>query len=115
MLATAALASGVALLAPTAAMAESTSYSGVLLPGQRQCVTASGTSATAVGSSSLAAAEFTVLFRPDGTTGFNQIDIAKTVSFNRSYSRARTGSFRFCAVDTQAFYNINVSLSLTTS
>jgi hypothetical protein len=115
MLATAALASGIALLAPTAAMADSGSYSGTLYPGQRQCVSAAGSYASANGSSSFAAVEFTVLFRPDGTSGFNQIDMAKAVSFNRSYARARTGTFRLCALNTQALYSAGVTLSLTTS
>lgn len=114
MLATAALAGGLGLLAPTAALADSGYYSGTLSPGQRQCVSAAGSSASANGSSSFVAVEFTVLFRPDGTTGFNQIDTAKALTFNRSYARNRTGTFRLCALNTQTFYGTGVTLSLTT-
>jgi hypothetical protein len=78
-------------------------------------VSAAGSYASASGSSSFVAVEFTVLFRPDGTIGFNQIDMAKSGSFNRSYSRSRTGTFRFCALNTHALYGTGVNLSLTTS
>jgi hypothetical protein len=115
ILAAAALASGVALLAPSAALADGAAYSGTLYPGGRQCVSASGSSAYAYGTSSFLSVDFTVLFRPDGTTGFNQIDAVRSTSISRSYSRARTGTFRLCAQNPTVFYGTDVYLSLSTS
>jgi hypothetical protein len=115
MIAAAALASGVALLAPSAALADSAYHSGTLYPGARQCVSSWGSSAYANGSSSFVGVDFTVLFRPDGGTSFNQIDAVRSVSISRSYSRARTGTFRLCAQNPQVFYNTDVVLSLSTS
>jgi hypothetical protein len=115
MLAAVALASGLALLAPSAAFADGAAYSGTLYPGGRQCVNASGSSANAYGTSSFVAVDFTVLFRPDGTTGFNQIDAFRSTSINRSYARSRTGTFRLCAQNPTLFYSTDVYLSLSTS
>ena len=116
MLAAVALASGIALLAPSAAFAGSGYYNGPLAAnGGRQCVSADGTAASVNGSSSFVAVDFTVLFRPAGTTGFNQIDSATGVSFSRSYTRARTGTFKFCATDTYYLYSTNVTLSIQTN
>lgn len=115
MLAAVAFSSGLALLAPGAAFADGAAYSGTLDPGGRQCVSASGSSANAYGTSSFVAVDFTVLFRPDGTTGFNQIDAFRSKSISRSYSRARTGTFRLCAQNPTLFYSTDVYLSLSTS
>ena len=115
MVAAAAVASGLALLAPSAAFADGAAYSGTLYLGGRQCVSAPGSSASVYGTSSFVGVDFTVLFRPDGTTGFNQIDYVRSTSISRSYSRARTGTFRFCAQNPTVFYNTDVYLSLSTS
>ena len=113
MIAAVAMAAGIALLAPSAAVADDAFYDGPVYPGSRVCVDAWGTSAYAWGGSDTPV-EFIVRVRRDGSSTFNFLDSSFGYALNGSYYVAGGGTFRLCA-RTVNFTPAQVSLLLSTS
>ena len=97
MIAALAMAGSLALLAPSAAVADDAFYSGPVYPWSRVCVDAWGTSAQAYGWADQPV-EFIVRVRRDGTSTFNFLDSGYGQFFGGStYFVAGGGTFRLCA------------------
>lgn len=108
-----AMAVGIALVAPSAAVADDAFYDGPVYPGSRVCVDAWGTSAFAWAGSDTPI-EFIVRVRRDGSSTFNFLDSNFGYSLNGTYAIAGGGTFRLCARNYN-FTPAQVSLLLSTS